>query len=134
MAVAAFVEFGIRRADNPASRKSFRCYFAVNPVQIPNNHTARRSKRGAETIFRSWSPSGTEPTNKRSALILPAMTDDWNERLRCPKCGKTGMASLTQSDDADIPTVYSVPDGFKIVATSYGPNFHCGTCNVPVLP
>ena len=79
-------------------------------------------------------PSGTEPTNKRSVLILAAMIDDWNERLRCPKCGKTGMASLSLSDDADIPTVHSVPDGFKVVATSYGPNFHCGACNVPVLP
>jgi hypothetical protein len=27
-----------------------------------------------------------------------------------------GMASLSQSNDADIPTVHSVPDGFKVVA------------------
>jgi hypothetical protein len=62
------------------------------------------------------------------------MIDEWNERLQCPNCGKTGMASLSQKEGIDIPTVQSVPDGFKIVATSYGPNFHCGTCNVAVVP
>jgi hypothetical protein len=44
------------------------------------------------------------------------------------------MASLSQSDDADVATVRVVPDGFKIVATSYGSNFHCSTCNVAMLP
>jgi hypothetical protein len=41
--------------------------------------------------------------------------------------------SLSQGD-ADIPTVYSVPDSFKVIATEYGPNFHCTTCNVEVEP
>jgi hypothetical protein len=62
------------------------------------------------------------------------MTDEWNEKLRCPQCGKTGMASLSQCDDAAKSTVQIVPDGFKVVATPYGPDFHCGTCNVAVLP
>jgi hypothetical protein len=62
------------------------------------------------------------------------MTDEWNEKLRCPKCGRTGTASLSQSDDTNIPTVHSVPDGFKVVATSDAPNFHCASCNVPVVP
>jgi hypothetical protein len=60
-------------------------------------------------------------------------TDEWNERLRCPKCGKKGMASLSQSD-ADIPTVHSVSDGFKLVQTRFGPNFQCATCKVEVVP
>jgi hypothetical protein len=51
------------------------------------------------------------------------MIDEWNERLRSPGVEKTGMASLSQSDDADVATVRVVPDGFKIVATSYGSNF-----------
>jgi hypothetical protein len=51
-----------------------------------------------------------------------------------PGVEKTGMASLSQSDDADVATVRVVPDGFKIVATSYGSNFHCSTCNVAMLP
>jgi hypothetical protein len=63
-----------------------------------------------------------------------SMTDEWNEKLRCPKCGKTGMASLSQGDDADIPAVQSVPDGFKVVATLHGPDFQCTTCNVAVVP
>jgi hypothetical protein len=62
------------------------------------------------------------------------MVDEWNERLQCPKCGKTGMASLSQREDTDVSTVQSVSNGFKIVATSYGPNFQCTTCNVPVVP
>jgi hypothetical protein len=62
------------------------------------------------------------------------MIDEWNEKLRCPICDRTGIASLSQDDDADIPTVHSVPDGLKVIATTYGPNFHCATCNVAVLP
>jgi hypothetical protein len=44
------------------------------------------------------------------------------------------MASLSQSDDADVPSVEGVPDGFKVVATVHGPDFHCGTCNIAVVP
>jgi hypothetical protein len=62
------------------------------------------------------------------------MTDEWNEKLRCPNCGKTGTASLSQSDDTNMATVHSVPDGFKVVATSYAPNFHCASCNVAGVP
>jgi hypothetical protein len=63
------------------------------------------------------------------------MTDEWNESLRCPRCGKTGMASLSQEDDADISTVQSVPDGFKVIITPHGvPDFQCTTCDVTVLP
>ncbi len=61
-------------------------------------------------------------------------TDEWNEELRCPKCGVTGMAGLSQGDEADIPTVHSVPDGFEVIATQYGPNFYCTMCNVAVVP
>jgi hypothetical protein len=48
-------------------------------------------------------------------------------------CGKTGMASLSQDDDS-IPTVHSVPAGFKVVAGQYSPDFHCTMCNVAVVP
>jgi hypothetical protein len=60
--------------------------------------------------------------------------DEWNEKLQCPKCGKTGMASLSQGDNDDVPTVQGVPDGFKALTTLYGPDFHCATCNVAVMP
>ena len=80
--------------------------------------------------------SGTDPTNKRSALNLSAMatTDEWNEQLRCPSCRKTGMAGLSQGDGDDIPTVHVVPDGFKVVQTEYGPDFRCETYDIAVEP
>jgi hypothetical protein len=62
------------------------------------------------------------------------MTDQWNEQLRCPQCANIGVASLSQSSDAAVPTVDGVPDGFKAVQTEYGPDFHCGVCDVPVVP
>jgi hypothetical protein len=62
------------------------------------------------------------------------MTDQWNEHLRCPQCRNTGTASLSHFEDAEVPTVDLVTVGFMAVQTEYGPNFHCGTCNVPVLP
>ena len=38
--------------------------------------------------------------------------NDWYEKLRYPKCGKTGMATLSQ-DEGHMPIVEVVPDGFK---------------------
>jgi hypothetical protein len=32
-----------------------------------------------------------------------------------------------------MPTVEFVTAGFKAVQTEYGPDFHCGTCNVPAM-
>jgi hypothetical protein len=63
-----------------------------------------------------------------------AITDEWNEKLRCPKCGNTGLASLSLGDDSDIPTVHRVPDGFNVVAGQYSPDFQCTTCNIAVVP
>jgi hypothetical protein len=60
------------------------------------------------------------------------MTDKWDEVLRCPQCNQTGMASLSQSIDANMPTVDGVAAGFKTVQTQFGPDFHCGACDVPV--
>ena len=62
------------------------------------------------------------------------MTDEWKEQLRCPMCGKTGMASVSQDDESAIPIVQTVPDGFRVVARRYGPNFECDACNVAVVP
>jgi hypothetical protein len=62
------------------------------------------------------------------------MKDDWSESLRCPICGKTGLANLWQDEDTETATVERVPVGFKIVLTEYGPNFNCETCDVAVNP
>jgi hypothetical protein len=60
------------------------------------------------------------------------MMDQWNEKLRCSACRKTGMAAMTQDQEADRPTVQSVPDGFKVVQTKHAPTFYCETCDVEV--
>ena len=62
------------------------------------------------------------------------MSDQWNEQLRCPRCSRIGMASLFHAEGDQSPTVLTVPDGFKVVETEYGPDFHCGICNVAVVP
>jgi hypothetical protein len=63
------------------------------------------------------------------------MIDAWNEILRCPNCGKNGMANLSQAEADDRPTVESVTDGFKIILkTDRVPNFDCETCKVAVCP
>lgn len=59
-----------------------------------------------------------------------SMIDDWYEKLRCPKCGRAGMASLVQRKDRKWPSVESVPRGFKVVKTRKGPDFHCRKCGV----
>ena len=78
-------------------------------------------------------PSTTGPTNYKKSFNLVDM-DHWNEKLRCPRCGKTGIASMSQHDDSTIPIVQSVSDGFKVIARRYVPDFECGTCNVVVMP
>jgi len=62
------------------------------------------------------------------------MIERWNEQLQCPRCCHTGIASVSQPGDAEMPTVEGVPDGFKAVHSRYGPNFHCAACEIPVLP
>jgi hypothetical protein len=44
---------------------------------------------------------------------MPAI-DRWKEKLQCPKCGKTGMASLSQIN-GNAPIVETVPAGFEVV-------------------
>ncbi|MEA2864289.1 MAG: hypothetical protein QOC84_2245 [Bradyrhizobium sp.] len=60
------------------------------------------------------------------------MIEDWYEKLRCPKCGRSGMASVAQPKDKKTPAVESVPDGFKVVKTPNGPDFKCETCDIAV--
>jgi hypothetical protein len=65
--------------------------------------------------------------------VLP-MIDQWNEPLECPQCQQTGSTVLSQSREAEMPTVVRITDGFKAVQTEFGPNFHCGACDIPVDP
>ena len=58
------------------------------------------------------------------------MVEDWYEKLRCPKCGKTGMAIVVQPKTRKLPAVESVPRGFKVVKTRKGPDFRCKNCDI----
>jgi hypothetical protein len=60
------------------------------------------------------------------------MVEDWYEKLRCPKCGKSGMASVALPPGKKTPAVEAIPDGFKVVKTRNGPDFRCETCGIPV--
>jgi hypothetical protein len=87
-------------------------------------------------VRENWTPFRVVGGKPLRAPLLSGwkLTEAWDEKLRCPSCGKTGMASLSQSNDDNTPTVHSVPDGFKAVQTEYGPDFRCGTCDVAVDP
>ena len=62
------------------------------------------------------------------------MTDQWDEQLECPQCRNTGMASLSHPQNAEMPTVDGISDGFKAVRTQYGPDFRCAVCDIPAQP
>src|SRR5882757_1301036 len=93
--------------------------------QSGGGHTAQGARHGGPVRDRTDKPA--KPLN------VSAMRDLWYENLRCPTCGKTGKARLSQDDD-DAPTAQIVPDGFKVVDTEHGPDFRCLTCNVAVEP
>lgn len=66
--------------------------------------------------------------------VFPSDEGRMERELRCPVCGKAGMASLCQDEAAETPTVQRVSDGFKIVDHQLGSDFQCETCGVPVVP
>jgi hypothetical protein len=68
------------------------------------------------------------------SVHIVRMIEEWDEKLRCPSCRKTGVASLSQGERDNMPTVQSLSDGFRAVQTEYGPDFRCGTCDVAVDP
>jgi hypothetical protein len=82
--------------------------------------------------FVGWPFLGLERAPAR-VHFRPYEKDEWYETLRCPTCGKTGKASLSQ-DGEDASTIDLVPDGFRVIDTEHGPNFHCETCEVAVKP
>ena len=63
-----------------------------------------------------------------------AMTDEWNEKLTCPRCRKTGMASLFQHDGNTSPSIEFVPAGFKVINAQFGSTFYCIDCDTEVMP
>ena len=72
--------------------------------------------------------------NAKNVAVEDPMKDEWNERLRCPKCGINGMASMCRDEGAETATVEQVPAGFKVVHGPNGPDFHCKSCDVRAHP
>lgn len=66
--------------------------------------------------------------------MADADRDVWEEILRCPSCATESTVSLAQRAGEDKPTVVSEPSDFNVVATEYGPAFHCKRCNRPAMP
>ena len=58
----------------------------------------------------------------------------WDEKLRCPACKLTGDVSLSQGESDYAPIILSMPAGFKVASTEYGPAFYCKHCNILVDP
>ena len=56
---------------------------------------------------------------------------EWVEHLRCLKCRKTGAAQLFEISPFNNGFR---PKGFKVVTVQYGKEFHCETCDMPVVP
>jgi hypothetical protein len=71
---------------------------------------------------------------KHSSEIASLMADTWNETLRCPVCGKTGLARVSQHPTDETLAFECVPEGFMVVMGRYSPNFYCRRCDVPAEP
>jgi hypothetical protein len=61
-------------------------------------------------------------------LVIMAVFEHWTEVLRCPNCGLTGVANLSQVAAIVIDTI---SEGFKAVSSEYGDTFLCQGCNRP---
>ena len=61
--------------------------------------------------------------------------EHWIEALKCPTCGKTGVAEVSQTDELSWDTeVGFVARGFQVLQLEYGIGFYCISCSVPVEP
>jgi len=65
-------------------------------------------------------------------LVIMAAFERWTEILRCPNCGLTGVANLSQSKHVDAVIVIDTMSwGFKAVSSQYGDTYFCDDCNRP---
>ncbi len=56
----------------------------------------------------------------------------WIERLKCPKCCKTGEATL--SEIGPFKNRFdNVPEGFEVFTNQYGSYLRCEVCCVPAV-
>jgi hypothetical protein len=65
-------------------------------------------------------------------LVIMAAFEHWTEVLRCPNCGLTGLANLSQPEHAGAGIVIdAMSEGFKAISSQYGDTFFCEGCNRP---
>jgi hypothetical protein len=82
-----------------------------------------------------WQGNRLDPARRRLIFDGMIILDRWVENLRCPICGKTGVAQLSVEDAYSwVAQVDSAPEGFKVIQFDYGSNFYCTLCNSPVEP
>jgi hypothetical protein len=66
-------------------------------------------------------------------LNIDIVLDRWVEKLRCPNCGNTGAARLSQADGWHAH-MDSVPEGFKVIQSGNSSNFYCDFCECAAEP
>jgi hypothetical protein len=72
----------------------------------------------------------TETFSARARISAVSAFEHWREVLRCPNCGLTGVATLSQPNDvAAAMVIDNMPVGFKAVSSAYGDTFLCEGCN-----
>jgi hypothetical protein len=61
--------------------------------------------------------------------------DNWVEKLRCPRCRKTGAAKLSTADEYSWAVkVVSITNGFQFIQSEGGSNFYCASCDILAEP
>jgi hypothetical protein len=65
-------------------------------------------------------------------LAIMTAFECWTEILRCPNCGLTGVANLSQPKHADaVIVIDTISGGFKASSSQYGDTYFCEGCNRP---
>jgi hypothetical protein len=83
-----------------------------------------------KTEFPSSTESLLENGQLAAHICRMAERDQWTENLKCPRCGKTGSAELSQTngqafhDGDQAVRVDHVSEGSKAVQFEYGSNFY----------
>jgi uncharacterized Zn finger protein len=58
--------------------------------------------------------------------------ESWTEVLRCPNCGLTGVANLSQPKHvAAVIVIDTMSQGFKAISSQYGDTYFCEGCDRP---
>jgi transcription elongation factor Elf1 len=72
----------------------------------------------------------SETEAARARMHVMTAFEHWTEILRCPNCGLTGVACLSQRERVGVVIVVDdISEGFKAISTKYGDTFSCEACN-----